>query len=231
MRYYRHREEHFGQSATVRDVVIGAADGLTVPFALAAGLAGAVTSSGIVVTAGFAEIAAGAIAMGLGGYLAGRADSDHYKSERARELREVHEIPDEERKEVSKIFAEYGLTGDTLKKATAALTEDRQRWVNFMMRFELGLEEPASGRALWSALTIGGSYFLGGLIPLVPYILVSNLGQALWISAGATLATLFIFGAAKGRFTGVQPLRAALETTLVGGLAATVAFLVARLVS
>jgi VIT1/CCC1 family predicted Fe2+/Mn2+ transporter len=231
MRLYRHREEHFGQSRTVRDVVLGAADGLTVPFALAAGLAGAVTSSGIVVTAGLAEIAAGAIAMGLGGFLAGRADSDHYRSELARELQEVHEIPEEERREVSKIFESYGLTGDSLRKVTAALTQDRQRWVDFMMRFELGLEKPAEGRALGSALTIGGSYFLGGLIPLVPYVMVDSLPMALRISAAATLATLFAFGAAKGRLTGVSMLRSGLETTLVGGIAAAVAFAVARMVS
>ncbi|MGH8456812.1 MAG: VIT1/CCC1 transporter family protein [Stenotrophobium sp.] len=225
-----HHEHHFGQSELVRDLVIGAADGLTVPFALAAGLAGAVASSGIVVTAGLAEIAAGSIAMGLGGYLAARSESDHYHSELDRERTEVRDIPDHERREVSEILETYGLHGEVLEKTVDALTRDPDRWVDFMMRFELGLEKPKQNRARISALSIGGSYFAGGLVPLLPYMLMPRLIEALWVSAAATLAILFTLGALKGKFTGMPPLRAGAQTALVGGIAAAAAFLVARLV-
>ena len=166
-----HTERHFTASESVRDVVIGMADGLTVPFALAAGLAGAVDDTGLVVTAGLAEIVAGAIAMGLGGYLAARTDAEHYRSEYAREVRETHELPEEERREVAAIFRDYGLQGAQLDSVVAAIASDRQRWVDFMMKFELGLDEPNPRRAPASAATIGGAYVVGGLIPLVPYIL------------------------------------------------------------
>src|ERR671919_2568132 len=167
----RHTEKHFTAGQTVRDVVIGMADGLTVPFALAAGLTGAIDHAGIIVTAGLAEIAAGSIAMGLGGYLAAKSDAEHYAKEREREKREVAEIPHEEMREVAEVFQAYGLTEDETWPIVQALRRQPKSWIDFMMRFELGLEKPNPRRALVSALTIAGAYVAGGLIPLSPYIL------------------------------------------------------------
>jgi VIT1/CCC1 family predicted Fe2+/Mn2+ transporter len=226
-----HHERHFTASDTVRDIVIGMSDGLTVPFALAAGLSGAVASSGIVVTAGLAEIAAGSIAMGLGGYLAAKSDAEHYASEKRREQKEVAEIPEEEMEEVAQVFRDYGLTREQITPVVHALSEHPRAWVDFMMRFELGLDEPKPERARISALTIGGAYIAGGLIPLAPYILISTAHVALMVSIGVTLAALFIFGFVKGRFTTAKPLRSALETAFVGSLAAGAAFLIARAIS
>lgn len=225
-----HLERHFTASDTVRDVVIGMSDGLTVPFALAAGLS-AFASSGIVVTAGLAEIAAGSIAMGLGGYLAAKSDAEHYVSEKRREQREVAEIPEEEMEEVAQVFRGYGLTGEQIAPVVHALSEHPKAWVDFMMRFELGLEEPKPERARTSALTIGGAYIAGGFIPLAPYIFISTAHVALLVSIAVTLAALFIFGFVKGRFTTARPLRSALETALVGSVAAGAAFLIARAIS
>jgi VIT1/CCC1 family predicted Fe2+/Mn2+ transporter len=226
-----HAEKHFTASATVRDVVIGMSDGLTVPFALAAGLSGAVAGTRLILTAGGAEIAAGALAMGLGGYLAARTDRDHYHSEVAREHRETQEIPDEERREVAEIFHQYGLTDQELAPMLDALTRDPRRWVDFMMRFELGLEAPDPGREVKSALTIALSYVVGGLIPLLPYMLLADMQSALLTSVVVTLVALFVFGAVKGGFTGVAPLRSGLQTLLVGGLAGGAAFALARLLA
>jgi len=225
----RHPEYHFGQSDAVKDVVIGAADGLTVPFALAAGLAGAVAGANIVVTAGLAEIAAGAIAMGLGGYLAAQSERDHFESEYRRERREINEIPDEERREVAEIFRSYGLADADVDRVVQALSAEPVRWADFMMRFELGLERPAASRALRSAVTIGVSYFLAGLVPL--YMFMASIHQAFMVSVGVTLATLLVFGGVKGKLTGVSPVRAALQTMFVGGVAAAIAFAVAQAVS
>src|SRR6185369_1983129 len=211
-----HVERHFTASDTVRDIVIGMSDGLTVPFALAAGLSGAVASSGIVVTAGLAEIAAGSIAMGLGGYLAAKSDAEHYASEQRREQREVAEIPEEEMEEVAQVFRGYGLSKEQVAPVVHALSQRPKAWVDFMMRFELGLEEPRPERAMISALTIGGAYMSGGLIPLAPYILVSSSQVSLLISIGVTLTALLVFGYIKGRFTTAKPGRSALETALVG---------------
>src|SRR5437870_3217945 len=226
----RHTERHFTASDTVRDIVIGMSDGLTVPFALAAGLS-AVASSGIIVTAGLAEIAAGAIAMGLGGYLAAKSDAEHYVSEQRREQREVAEIPEEEMEEVAQVFRGYGLTREQITPVVHALSKRPKAWVDFMMRFELGLEEPKPERARTSALTIGGAYIAGGLVPLAPYMLIARPHIALLISIAVTLAALFVFGFVKGRFTTAKPLRSALETALVGSLAAGAAFLIARAIS
>lgn len=225
-----HLERHFTASDTVRDIVIGMSDGLTVPFALAAGLS-AFASSGIVVTAGLAEIAAGSIAMGLGGYLAAKSDAEHYISEKRREQREVAEIPEEEMEEVAQVFRGYGLTGEQVAPVVHALSEHPKAWVDFMMRFELGLEEPKPERARTSALTIGGAYVAGGFIPLAPYIFISTAHVALLVSIAVTLAALFIFGFVKGRFTTARPLRSALETALVGSVAAGAAFLIAKAIS
>ncbi|MFL7867290.1 MAG: VIT1/CCC1 transporter family protein [Anaerolineales bacterium] len=225
-----HIERHFTATETVRDIVIGMSDGLTVPFALAAGISGAGAATNIVVTAGMAEIAAGSIAMGLGGYLAARTDVEHYETERRREVDETEQVPEKEKEEVAEVFREYGLSETELKPVVNALSNDRKNWVDFMMRFELGLEQPDPKRAGQSALTIGLSYIVGGLIPLSPYMLLSNLKTALWISVGVTLLALFLFGFFKGRFTGISPLRSGAQTVLVGGLAATVAFTLARLI-
>ena len=226
----RHIETHFTATQTVRDIVIGMADGLTVPFALAAGLAGGVDSANVIVVAGLAEIAAGAIAMGLGGYLAARTDSEHYAAERERELRETEEMPQQERAEVARLFREYGLTSEQAKPVVDAITANRGRWVDFMMRFELDLQPPDSARAPRSGLTIASAYVAGGLIPLSPYMLLATPHTALEISVGLTLAALFVFGAIKARFTEINPLRGGLQTALIGGAAASTAFAIARLI-
>jgi VIT1/CCC1 family predicted Fe2+/Mn2+ transporter len=223
-----HVERHFTASEVVRDVVIGMSDGLTVPFALAAGLSGAVASTGIIVTAGLAEIAAGSIAMGLGGYLAARSDAEHYAGELARERGEVETVPEVELREVSEVFRAYGLTDAEIAPVLERFRSNPDQWVAFMMRFELGLEPPDPARALVSALTIAGAYVAGGLIPLAPYMLLANQREALVASVVVTLAALAIFGYIKGRFTGMRPIRSAMQTTLIGGIAAAAAFLIAR---
>ncbi|MGA8222008.1 MAG: VIT1/CCC1 transporter family protein [Candidatus Acidiferrales bacterium] len=230
-----HVEKHFTATAAVRDIVIGMSDGLTVPFALAAGLTGATAvlarGNGIIVTAGLAEIAAGSIAMGLGGYLAAKTDTEHYASELDREYRETVELPEIETEEVAKVFRDYGLSQEQMAPIVTAITGNQKKWVDFMMRFELGLEQPDPARASRSAGTIAASYIVGGLVPLAPYILMSEVRSALRVSVGVTLLALFVFGSIKGHFTGVAPLRGGMQTTLVGGLAAAAAFFIARLIS
>jgi len=225
-----HVEKHFTAGSTVRDIVIGMSDGLTVPFALAAGLSGAVATTAVIVTAGLAEIAAGSIAMGLGGYLAAKSDAEHYARERARERAEVREKPLEEEAEIYEVFHKYGLTPEDSEPVVAALRNRPEAWIDFMMRFELGLEKPDPLRALQSALTIASSYVAGGFIPLAPYFFASAPEAGLWMSVMTTLLALLAFGYVKGRFTGTPPARSALQTTLIGGLAAAAAFLIARLV-
>ena len=226
-----HTEHHFTGNDVVRDVVLGTADGLTVPFALAAGLSGAQVASRIVVAAGLAEIVAGAIAMGLGGYLAAQSEAEHYRSERIREEEEVDEKPDVEAQEVEQILQTYGLAVGESKSVVQSLRKRRKSWIDFMMRFELGLEEPNPKRALQSGLTIGGSYILGGLIPLLPYFFMATAPAALPISAIVTLSTLLIFGYIKGRFTGTAPWKSALQTLVIGGIAAAAAYFLAKAVS
>jgi VIT1/CCC1 family predicted Fe2+/Mn2+ transporter len=226
-----HIEHHFTGSERVRDIVIGMSDGLTVPFALAAGLSGIANSTAIVITGGLAEIAAGSIAMGLGGYLAARSDAEHYATERATEVREVEMIPEVEVAEVQEVFQSYGLEKEQSSLLANALRQRPEAWIDFMMRFELGLEEPHPKRALSSALTIGLSYIAGGLIPLTPYILIHTPGTALGFSVIFTLLALLVFGYVKGRFTGTRPFRSAIQTALIGGLAAAVAFGLAKLIS
>jgi VIT1/CCC1 family predicted Fe2+/Mn2+ transporter len=226
-----HTERHFTASDVVRDVVIGMADGLTVPFALAAGLSGAIAQTSIVVTAGLAEIAAGSIAMGLGGYLAAKSDADHYAAEQRREVQEVIDKPREEMEEVAEIFRVYGMTEEHIAPVVEAMRNRPKQWVDFMMRFELGLEKPEPGRARTSAMVIAGAYIAGGLIPLAPYMLLANASTALNVSVVFTLLALAIFGFVKGRYTGARPLRSAIQTTLTGGLAAGAAFAIARAIS
>lgn len=226
-----HVERHFTGSLVVRDAVLGMADGLTVPFALAAGLTGAIDTTWIIVVAGLAEIVAGSIAMGLGGYLAARSDVEHYASERAREQREVREIPADEAAEVMEALQKYGLRPAEAQPVVDALRKRPEAWVDFMMRFELGLERPDPGRAMWSALTIGGAYALGGFLPLLPYMLLKHTLTALAVSSAVTLVALAVFGYVKGYFSGVRPVRSAIQTVLIGGIAAGAAFLIARAIS
>jgi VIT1/CCC1 family predicted Fe2+/Mn2+ transporter len=226
-----HTEHHFTATEVVRDIVIGMSDGLTVPFALAAGLSGTVQSTHIVVIAGLAEIAAGSIAMGLGGYLAAKTDLEHYRAEEQREYVETQEKPEVETQEVGEIFRGYGLSADDTAPVVAAIKSDSKRWVDFMMRFELGLEEPDPDRARKSAALIGASYVVGGLIPLFPYMMWHQVRTALWISTGITPLALFIFGFIKGRFTGVSAIKAGIQTAFIGGLAAAAAYAIARMIS
>jgi VIT1/CCC1 family predicted Fe2+/Mn2+ transporter len=224
----RHSETHFAGSAAVRDVILGMSDGLTTPFALAAGLAGAATSNLLVVIGGLAEIAAGSISMGLGGYLAAQSEAETYRTELARETHETEVMPGEERAEVRRIFRDYGLHGRALEQATDAVTAERDAWVRFMMREELGLEEPAPSAALWSAVRIAAAYVAAGLIPLVPYLFPMSVGRALVASVAVTGGALAVFGAVKATYTGGAPLRSAAQTLGIGGAAAAVAFGIGR---
>lgn len=225
-----HIEKHFTSGEVVRDIVIGMSDGLTVPFALAAGLSGATISGSIIVTAGLAEIAAGSIAMGLGGYLAGRSDIEHYDSEYKREAYEIEKMPDHEKDEVFEILEEFGLTHEESVPVVESLIQRPKDWADFMMKFELGLEKPDPQRAWQSGATIGGAYILGGLVPLAPYIIFNDVTTALYWSVVVTVIALFVFGYVKGQFTGTKPLRSAVQTCLIGSTAAAVAFLIARLI-
>ena len=224
-----HEEQHLKSSDALRDIVIGMSDGLTVPFALAAGLSGAVNSTDIIVIAGIAEIAAGSIAMGLGGYLAGKTEQDHYNSELKREYDEVESVPDREKEEVREFFENIGLSSELQSQAVQEISKDKAKWVDFMMKHELGLDKPDPKRATKSALNIGLSYVVGGLVPLSPYFFIDIPIQALKISVGVTLGCLFVFGYFKSRFTGVNPVGGAIRVTLIGAVAAAAAFGVAKL--
>ncbi|MES2519612.1 MAG: VIT1/CCC1 transporter family protein [Bacteroidota bacterium] len=221
-------EQHLQSSDFIKDVVIGMSDGLTVPFALAAGLSGAVSNTDIITTAGIAEIVAGAIAMGLGGYLAGQTEVEHYESELKREYEEVELVPEKEKEEVKEVFRDYGLDENSQNLIVEALSKDKDKWVHFMMKFELGLERPDINRARNSALTIGSAYVVGGIIPLAPYFFESNAHTALNYSVVVTLITLFIFGYFKSKVTGQNPLKGAIKVTLIGAVAAGAAFFVAK---
>jgi VIT1/CCC1 family predicted Fe2+/Mn2+ transporter len=226
-----HIEKHFTAGEMVRDIVIGMSDGLTVPFALAAGLTGAISQTHLIVTAGFAEIAAGSIAMGLGGYLAARGDAEHYHHELRREEEEIVNIPEAEAQEVREVFQSYGITAEECAGVVDSLRRRPRDWVSFMMRFELGLEQPDPGRAWKSALTIAGAYIVGGVIPLSAYMFLPDAHGALRLSVVVTLMALAVFGGIKGRFTGVPVVRSALQTSIIGGLAAAAAFAIARWIS
>ncbi len=226
-----HNEHHVKSSDTIRDIVIGMSDGLTVPFALAAGLSGAVASSGIVVTAGIAEIVAGSIAMGLGGFLAGQTEADHYQSELKREYEEVKRVPEQEKTEVMEVFASFGLSKPLQQQIAEEMAKDENKWVDFMMRYELGLEKPHANVATKSALTIGLSYIVGGTIPLSPYFFINNSQSALYYSCVITLICLFVFGYFKSKVTGQKALSGAFKVVLIGTLAATAAFLMAKLIN
>jgi vacuolar iron transporter family protein len=224
-----HIEKHLGSSAFITDIVIGMSDGLTVPFALAAGLSGAVQHNSVVITAGIAEIVAGSIAMGLGGYLAGKTEQEHFQSELKREYDEVETLPEKEKGEVKLIFAKYGLNESTQNIIADELAKDKDKWVDFMLKYELGLEKPDANRARNSAATIGISYIIGGLIPLSAYFFTQTPFEGLMISAGLTVICLFLFGYFKSKVTGQPPLKGALKVTLIGITAAAAAFFVAKL--
>lgn len=230
-RRFGHVELHFSGGATLRDIVIGMSDGLTVPFALAAGISGAIQSTGVIVTAGLAEVAAGSIAMGLGGYLAASSEAEHFDRERRRERRDISETPEVLAREATATFLGYGLSEEEAAPVVAALRRRPESWADFMMRFELGLERPRPGRALASALTIGGSYVLGGLVPLVPYMVAGQAVRGLLLSCAVTAAALAAFGYLKGRFTDMPAIRSAIQTVLIGGAAAGAAFALARAIS
>ncbi len=222
------QESHFSHNAIVRDVVIGMSDGLTVPFALAAGLSSALDTTHLILIAGLAEIAAGAIAMGLGGYLATKSEQDHYHSEMAREHQEIKDIPEAEKAEVIDVMSEYGISKEACMPLVESLSQNHDHWVAFMMRFELGLEKPASNRAWQSALTIALAYVMGGLIPLAPYATGATPSDALGWSVGLTMTALAVFGWLKGWFMGLPPWKNALQTVVIGGTAAAIAYGVAK---
>ncbi|XP_027099508.1 vacuolar iron transporter 1 [Coffea arabica] len=225
-----HKENHFTAGEIVRDMIIGVSDGLTVPFALAAGLSGANASSSIILTAGIAEVAAGAISMGLGGYLAAKSEADHYMRELKREEEEIIAVPDTEAAEVAEILSRYGIEPHEYKPVVNALRKNPQAWLDFMMKFELGLEKPDPRRALQSAFTIAISYVVGGIVPLIPYIFIPVASRAVLASVAITLIALFVFGFAKGYFTGNNPIRSALQTALIGAVASAAAFGMAKAV-
>jgi VIT1/CCC1 family predicted Fe2+/Mn2+ transporter len=224
-------EKHFTSSQLIRDIVIGMSDGLTVPFALAAGLSGAVSSTSIIITAGIAEIVAGSISMGLGGYLAGKTDVEHYETELKREFDEVDEVPEKEMQEVKDVFREYGIGAELQDAIAVELSRDKQKWVDFMMRFELGMEKPDVHRASRSALNIGLAYIVGGIVPLIGYFVMKTPKEGLLLSTIITVLFLFLFGFVKTRLTGNKPLLGALKTVLIGVLAAGAAFFLAKLIT
>jgi len=226
-----HHEHHLKSSDTIRDIVIGMSDGLTVPFALAAGLSGAVNSSGIVITAGIAEIVAGSIAMGLGGFLAGRTEADHYHSELKREYEEIERVPEQEKFEVKEVFAGFGLSAVLQDQIADEMAKDKDKWVDFMMRYELGLEKPEANRATQSAITIGISYIVGGIIPLSPYFFIANSQIGLYYSCAITMVCLFVFGYFKSKVTGQPAFAGAIKVLFIGALAAAAAFVMAKLIS
>jgi VIT1/CCC1 family predicted Fe2+/Mn2+ transporter len=228
--HHEHIESHLKSSALLTDIVIGMSDGLTVPFALAAGLSGAVDNSSIIIIAGIAEIAAGSIAMGLGGYLAGKTEQDHYNSEVKREYDEVENLRHKEIEETKEFFANIGLSEELQEKATEEISRDKDRWVDFMMKYELGLEKPDPKRATKSALNIGLSYIAGGIIPLSPYFFIHDSSVALKYSVVATLICLFIFGFFKSKITGINPWKGAIRVMLIGAMAAGAAFGVAKMI-
>ncbi|KAL0296560.1 UNVERIFIED_CONTAM: Vacuolar iron transporter 1 [Sesamum radiatum] len=225
-----HKEKHFTAGEIVRDIIIGVSDGLTVPFALAAGLSGANASSAVILTAGVAEVAAGAISMGLGGYLAAKSEADHYMRELKREQEEIIAVPDTEAAEVAEILSEYGIQPHEYTPVVNALRKNPKAWLDFMMKFELGLEKPDPKRALQSALTIAIAYTVGGLVPLFPYIFIPTAKKAVAASVMLTLMALLIFGYAKGHFTGNKPFRSALQTAFIGAVASAAAFGMAKAV-
>lgn len=227
--HQKYEKEHVEASENVRDFVIGMADGLTVPFALISGLSGVVEAVDIIIAAGVAEITAGMIAMGLGGHLAAKTDRQHYETELMREEREIIEFPEIEKQEVASILEDFGLEKQFVPSVLQAFENNPEKWRDFMMRFELGLQKPASNREFISPLAIGSAYALGGIIPLSPYFFANSVEQALPVSIAVTSIALLSFGAFKGYYTGISKVKSALQTWLIGGIAAFTAYFTASL--
>jgi vacuolar iron transporter family protein len=219
-----HQEVHLKQPTVLKDIIIGLSDGITVPFALTAGISGAGISNHIIITAGIAEICAGAIAMGLGGYLAGKTEEEHYYHEMHREYAEIKTVPDVEKQEVRDALAYYGLSKEIQDKAAEELSNNEKQWVEFMMHNELRLEEPEKGRAANSARNIALSYIVGGTIPLLGYVFTDLPATGLRDSSIFTILCLLLFGYFKSKMTGQNPFTGALKTTGIGILAAASAF-------
>jgi VIT1/CCC1 family predicted Fe2+/Mn2+ transporter len=226
-----HQETHISSSNFVRDVIIGMSDGLTVPFALTAGLSGVLDTNHLIIVSGLSEIAAGCISMGLGGFLAGQTEVEHYDSELKREYEEVEKVPDTERQEVEAIFIDMGVDRELSKQVTLQISQDKHKWVDFMMRFELGLDKPDKDRAIKSALTIAFSYLAGGFIPLFPYLVTSNNQQGFYYSCVITVIALLIFGYFKSKVTGQPLMKGTLKVALTGIAAAVAAYALAKMVS
>ena len=226
-----HKETHVTSSNIVRDIIIGMADGLTVPFALTAGLSGVLDTNHLIIVSGVSEIAAGCISMGLGGFLAGQTEVEHYDSELKREYEEVEKVPETERKEVEEIFIEMGVDEALSKQVTLQISQDKHKWVDFMMRFELGLDKPDKNRAYQSAITIALAYLAGGFIPLFPYLVTSNNQHGFYWSCAITILALVIFGYFKSKVTGQPLLSGTLKVAFTGILAAAAAFIIAKLIS
>ncbi|KAH6587026.1 hypothetical protein BASA50_000073 [Batrachochytrium salamandrivorans] len=214
----------------VQDVIIGLSDGLTVPFALAAGLA-ALDNSKLVVLAGLAEIAAGAISMGLGGYLAALSEQEYFDNQREAKALEVKANPAHHCQNLYSVFKPFGVSRKAVQPLVEELSLNGATLLDFIMKFDLVLEKPSKWRALMSALTIGSSYFVAGLIPLIPYMLIGSAKSALRVSIGVTLSALFFFGLFKAMaISSKKPLYSAVHMVVIGGLAALVAYAVASLV-
>lgn len=226
-----HHETHVTSSDIVRDIIIGMSDGLTVPFALTAGLSGVLDTNHLIIVSGLSEIAAGCISMGLGGFLAGQTEIEHYDAELKREYEEVETVPDRERKEVEDIFIEMGVDKELSRQVTLQISQDKHKWVDFMMRFELGLDKPDKNRAYQSAVTIALAYLAGGFIPLLPYLLTSDNQHGFYWSCVITILALLVFGYSKSRVTGQPLLKGTLKVAFTGILAAAAAYTIAKLIS
>ena len=224
----QHNEKHLKNSTFITDVVIGMSDGLTVPFALAAGLSGAVQSNNIIITAGIAEIVAGSIAMGLGGYLAGKTEQEYYATELKREYEEVVEKPEVEKQEVKEALADFGISKSAQDIFADELAANRGQWVRFMMKYELGMDKPDANRARNSAANIGISYIVGGLIPLSAYFFTNTPHEGLLVSTLLTIICLFAFGYFKAKITGQAPISGGFKVTFIGIAAAGAAYFVAK---
>ena len=221
-------EKHFNGSQALSDIVLGMSDGLTVPFALAAGLSSALHDNNLIVTAGLAEVAAGSIAMGLGGYLAAKTSAEHYNNERQREAYEIEHMPEAEEQEVDDALVVYGISKDTRLKFIEDLKQNKENYIEFMMRFELGLERPNPNQAYKSGLVIALAYVAGGIIPLVSYWHTRTPNDGLIWSSVSTGVVLLVFGYFKSKLTGQNPIWGAVRVCFISAVAAGAAYLLAK---
>ncbi|EXK23682.1 hypothetical protein FOMG_19557 [Fusarium oxysporum f. sp. melonis 26406] len=212
------------------NIIIGFSDGLTVPFALTAGLS-ATGSIKLVIMGGLAELFAGAISMGLGAWLAADTDRQHYEKELTRKEQEVHQMPNAEEHEIHDIFAEYGISHEASTAVVQSLRANPDMYIKFMMHFKLRLEKPGSFKSWLSALFMGLSYFIGGLIPMVPYFCFKNVYHALFASIGISVVILLTFGYVKAHITGLDTKESAfsaVQTLVVGAFAAATSYGIVR---